>query len=411
MKKRHTGILSILLSVLFLFGGCADNTTGAPPAPVAAPAPASVPAPSSPLSVSTLASVADLQTTLENVYAEVNPSVVNISVIQRQDSSTFNFPQIPGLPMPGPQGPQGPQFSRSLGSGFVWDSAGHIVTNNHVVANADNISVTFSDGTILRGEMIGTDADSDLAVVKVDLSSVRVNPVQMADSTQLKVGQLAIAIGNPFGLQGTMTLGIISGLGRLVPANENPVGPSYSIPDIIQTDAAVNPGNSGGVLLDIAGRVIGVTSSIVTTTGTSAGVGFAIPSTIVQQVVPALIQTGRYAHPYLGVSIISLTPDISTAINLAANQRGAMVAEVTAGGPADRAGIRAGQDQVSVNGRDIPVGGDVIIAYNGQTVKSTDDLITILARSGAVGETVTLTVLRNGEQVQVPVTLGTRPIS
>jgi S1-C subfamily serine protease len=168
-----------------------------------------------------------------------------------------------------------------------------------VVDGATRITVTFYDGTTLEAKLVGTDPDSDLAVINVNTSAVQLKPVSMADSTRVKVGQLAIAIGNPFGLQGTMTVGFISGVGRLLPANENAVGPSYSIPDIIQTDAAINPGNSGGILLDGTGKVIGVTSSIATTSGTSAGVGFAIPSTIVQQVVPALIKTGHYDHPLL----------------------------------------------------------------------------------------------------------------
>ncbi len=285
------------------------------------------------------------------------------------------------------------------------------MTNNHVVADADNISITFYDGTVIPGKVVGTDPDSDLAVVKVDMPIDQLKPVQMADSTQLKVGQLAIAIGNPFGLQGTMTVGFVSGLGRLLPANENAVGLTYSIPDIIQTDAAINPGNSGGVLLDDTGKVIGVTSSIATTSGTSAGVGFAIPSAIVQQVVPALIKTGHYDHPYLGISATSLNPDLAGAMNLPTNQRGALVETVTAGSPADKAGLQASQKQVTINGQQVPVGGDVIVAYSGQVVKSSDDLITFLARSGSVGQTVTLSVLRGGKQIEVQVTLGVRPSS
>jgi S1-C subfamily serine protease len=283
------------------------------------------------------------------------------------------------------------------------------VTNNHVVANADNISITFYDGTIVPGKVVGTDSDSDLAVVKVNMPTDQIKPLQMADSSQVKVGQLAIAIGNPFGLQGTMTVGFISGLGRVLPANQNAVGATYSIPDMIQTDAALNPGNSGGVLLDDTGKVIGVTSSIATTTGTSAGVGFAIPSAIVQQVVPALIKTGHYDHPYLGLVLVSLNPDIASAMNLPSNQRGALVQSVTAKGPSDNAGLQGSQKQITINGQQLPAGGDVIVAYNGQTVKSSDDLVTFLARSGSVGQTVTLTVLRGGQQIQVQVTLGTRP--
>jgi serine protease Do len=393
MKRQYILIISILLAFLLAFAGCTSTnptSASAPPTATITPTPVtSTPAPATRLT--------DIEATLVDIYTRVNPSVVNISVLQKQEI-IFQFPGQPGA-----------QYSQALGSGFVWDDAGHIVTNNHVVANADNISITFYDGTVVPGKVVGTDSDSDLAVVKVDMPTDQIKPLQMADSTQLQVGQLAIAIGNPFGLQGTMTVGFISGLGRLLPANENAVGPTYSIPDIIQTDAAINPGNSGGVLLDDTGKVIGVTSSIATTSGTSAGVGFAIPSAIVQQVVPALIETGHYEHPYLGLTLVSLNPDIASAMNLPPNQRGALVEAVTAGSPADTAGFQASQDQVTINGQQVLVGGDVIIAYNDQTVKSPDDLITFLARFGSVGQMVTLTVLRNGQQIQVPVTLGVRP--
>jgi len=297
----------------------------------------------------------------------------------------------------------------ALGSGFVWDNKGNIVTNNHVVDGATRITVTFYDGTVVDANMVGADTDSDLAVIKVDPSGLPLQPVIMADSTTLKVGQLAIAIGNPFGLQGTMTAGFVSGLGRLLPANQNAVGPSYSIPDVIQTDAPINPGNSGGVLLDDSGAVIGITQSIATTSGSSSGVGFAIPSAIIKQVIPALIDTGHYDHPYLGLTLTSLNPDIAKAMNLPANQHGALVQAVAAGGPSDKAGIKAGSGTTNINGQQVGIGGDVIIGYNGQTIASSDDLITYLARSGAVGQDVTLTILRDGKQIQVHVTLGLRP--
>jgi serine protease Do len=375
--------ISALLILTVTFVGCtSQNGATAPTTPVATSNSPSSSAPNS---------LADLEATLESTYARTNPSVVNIHVV------------VPAtLSNPG---------GGALGSGFVWDIQGNLVTNNHVVDGATRITVTFYDGTTVEASLVGADSDSDLAVIKVDTSAIQLQPVTMADSTQLKVGQLTIAIGNPFGLQGTMTVGFISGLGRLLPANQNAVGPTYSIPDIIQTDAAINPGNSGGVLLDDTGKVIGVTSSIATTSGTSAGVGFAIPSAIVQQVVPALIKTGHYDHPYLGISVASLNPDLASAMNLPSNQRGALVQTVTAGSPADKAGLQASQNQVTINGQQVAVGGDVIIAYDSQVVKSSDDLVTFLARSGSVGQTVTLTVLRGGKQIQVPVTLGIRPSS
>ena len=333
--------------------------------------------------------VGGLESTLESIYSRVNPSVVNIQVVL-----------APSALNPG---------GGALGSGFVWDNKGNIVTNNHVVDGATRITVTFYDGTVVDANMVGADTDSDLTVIKVDPSGLPLQPVIMADSTTLKVGQLAIAIGNPFGLQGTMTAGFVSGLGRLLPANQNAVGPSYSIPDVIQTDAPINPGNSGGVLLDDSGAVIGITQSIATTSGSSSGVGFAIPSAIIKQVIPALIDTGRYDHPYLGLTLTSLNPDIAKAMNLPANQHGALVQAVAAGGPSDKAGIKAGSGTTNINGQQVGVGGDVIIGYSGQTIASSDDLITYLARSGAVGQDVTLTILRDGKQIQVHVTLGLRP--
>jgi S1-C subfamily serine protease len=374
--KTNKYIVSAFIIMMLIFAGCTPQ--GVATAPTASP-------------TTGLAATADIEATLESVYSQTNQSVVNIQVL------------LPAtLSNPG---------GAALGSGFVWDTQGDLVTNNHVVDGASRISITFYDGTTVDASLVGADADSDLAVVKVNTNAVQLQPVMIGDSTQLKVGQLAIAIGNPFGLQGTMTVGFVSGLGRLLPANENAVGPAYSIPDIIQTDAAINPGNSGGVLLDDTGKVIGVTSSIATTSGTSAGVGFAIPSAIVQQVVPALIKTGHYDHPYLGVSVVSLDPDLSTAMNLPPNQRGALVGTVTTGSPADKAGLQASNTQVTINGQQVSVGGDVIIAYNGQTVKSSDDLVTFLARSGAAGQTITLTLLRGGKQIQVQVTLGVRPSS
>ena len=385
--KTRIWILSMLLSLTLVFAGCSAQTTTS--APVATTATTTPPA-------SSTGSLAGIEAAVESIYDRTNQSVVNIQVVLQ----------------PTPSSPGG----GALGSGFVWDSEGDIVTNNHVVDGATRITVTFYDGTTFGASLVGTDVDSDLAVIKVNAGDVRANglnlqPVTMGDSTTLKVGQIAVAIGNPFGLQGTMTVGFVSALGRLLPTNQTGVGPSYSIPDVVQTDAAINPGNSGGILLDGNAMVIGVTNSIDTTSGTNSGVGFAIPSAIVKQVVPALIQTGHYDHPYLGISIISMDPDIAAAMTLPATQRGALVETVTAGGPADKAGIQASNDQVTVNGQQIGVGGDVIIAYNGQTVKSSDDLITYLARSGVVGQTITLTVLRGGNQVQVQVTVGVRPAS
>jgi len=346
---------------------------------------------------------------LENIYSQVNPSVVNIRVVMSQSATGSSLGQIPGLP-----GQQNPDSSapvaQALGSGFVWDSAGHIVTNNHVVDGADKIEVTFSDDTTVPATLVGTDKNSDLAVIKVDVAADKLHPVQVADSDQVKVGQLAIAIGNPFGLQNTMTAGIVSALGRSLPVGEGQIaGPVYTIPDIIQTDAPINPGNSGGVLVDNQGQVIGVTAAIESQTGQNSGIGFVIPSNIVKKVVPSLITTGKYAHSWIGISGTTLTPDLAKAMNLKSDQRGALVEDVTSGGPADKAGLKASANQVSINGRNVNVGGDVITAINEQPVNGMDDLIAYLTNSTEVGQKITLTVLRNGNQATVDVTLEARP--
>lgn len=355
--------------------------------------------------------VSAMQTSLENIYNQVRPSVVSISVLIPQQSSQSQIPSpffgFPGLP----NQQQTPQYSSALGSGFVWDKQGHIVTNNHVVDGATKIEVSFSDGTNVPATVVGSDPDNDLAVIKVNVPASQLHPVSMGNSTQVKVGQMVVAIGNPFGEQWTMTSGIVSGLGRTLPAgnNQNATGPQYTIPDIIQTDAPINPGNSGGVLTDLYGKVLGVTSAIESPVRANSGIGFVIPSAIVQNEVPILIQTGHYDHPYLGISGTSLTPDLAKAMNLSANQKGALVEQVTAGGPAAKAGLMASTGQTTIAGQNIPVGGDVITAVNGQPIKSMDDLIAYLNDNTSVGQTVTLTVLRNGKETSVAVTLGTRP--
>jgi serine protease Do len=350
------------------------------------------------------------EATFENVYNQVNPSVVNINVtINQQTSLPSESPFFsPGLPQN-----QTPQYTQASGSGFVLDTQGDIVTNNHVIDGASKIDVTFYDGTTVSGKVIGADPQSDLAVVKVDVPAEMLKPVQIADSSQVKVGQIAIAIGNPFGLQGTMTVGIVSGLGRSLPVDQGSssvtTGPVYTIPDIIQTDAAINPGNSGGVLVNDSGQVIGVTAAIESPVRANSGVGFVIPSAIVSRVVPVLIQTGHYDHPYIGISGAALTPALAQAMNLDANQRGALVIDVVSNGPADKAGVHGSNQQATIDGQQVPVGGDVIIAIDGYTIKSMDDLIAYLNDNTEVGQTVSLTVLRDGKQMNLDVVLEARP--
>ncbi|HUT17997.1 MAG TPA: trypsin-like peptidase domain-containing protein [Anaerolineae bacterium] len=348
-----------------------------------------------------------LEGRLQEIYAQVNQSVVNIQVATT--GGALGAPQVPGTPF-GPSTPQGPPVRRGLGSGFVWDKEGHIVTNNHVVADADQIVVVFADGFSARAEVVGADPDSDLAVIKVDVPAASLQPVQIADSTEVKVGELVVAIGNPFGLEGTMTVGFVSALGRSLPAASGSMaGASYTIPDIIQTDAPINPGNSGGVLVDDGGSVIGVTAAIESPVQANAGIGFAIPSVIVQKVVPVLITDGQYEHSWLGLSGTALSLELNEAMELGADQRGVLVMDTTPGGPADEAGLRGSDREVEIDGQPVNVGGDVIVAVDGQAVNDFEDLVTYLARHTEVGQTITLRVLREGAEVSVQVTLAARP--
>ncbi len=356
--------------------------------------------------------LAEIQAAYKQIYEAVLPSVVSISV------TTFvrdTVTSLPGLPfdfdfiVPGQDIPQ--EFQRrGAGSGFVWDSQGHIVTNNHVIDGASVIRVRFSDGTSVLGEVVGADSDSDLAVIKVDVPAALLKPMEMADSTQVKVGQVAIAIGNPFQLEGSMTTGIISGIGRsLALESTDGSGSFYSIPDVIQTDAAINPGNSGGVLVDITGNLIGVTTAIESPVRGNTGIGYVVPSVIVQKVVPILISDGDYQHPYIGISGTDLTADLAELMELQTSQRGALVLEVTPGSPADESGLIGSDRQAKIDGLDVRVGGDVITAVNGQVIEDFEDLITYLARHTLVDQTIILTILRDGSLVDVPLTLAPRP--
>ena len=330
---------------------------------------------------------------LINLYERVNPAVVNIVITVENDEDESGMNQL--FPAQG------------QGSGFIYDVEGHIVTNNHVIAEATEVDVTFFDGTTVAAEVIGSDPDSDLAVVKVNVPAESLRAVEWGDSDQILVGQRAVAIGNPFGLDGTLTSGIISALGRSLPTEQG----GFRIPEIIQTDAAINPGNSGGPLLNSQGEVIGVNTAIVPrSTGfgerSFLGVGFAIPANLAQRVVPSLIEFGEYEHPWIGFSGNTVTPEIAEAMELPAAS-GALVAEVISGSPADKAGLRGGTREVI--GLNTLLGGDVIIGIEDEEVHDFNDLISFLSRRGAVNETVSLTIIRDGQEQTLEMTLGPRP--
>jgi len=302
------------------------------------------------------------------------------------------------------------------GSGFVYDGQGNIVTNYHVIEGAETVEVRFTSGYMAYGEVIGTDLDSDIAIVKVDVPASELRPLPLGDSTSLKVGQTVIAIGNPFGLNSTMTVGIISALGRtLDSAHETGEGNFFTAGDIIQTDAAINPGNSGGPLFNINGEVIGINRAIRTTNFTetgepvNSGIGFAISVNMVKRVAPVLIETGKYDYPYLGISSLpgeNLSLPVVEALELK-SYTGAYVTDVVSGGPADKAGIIPGTKPTSI--QNLFGGGDLIVAIDGRPVRTFDEMLAYLITNKGPGDSVVLQVLRGDERVDVTVVLGSRP--
>jgi S1-C subfamily serine protease len=290
------------------------------------------------------------------------------------------------------------------GSGFLYDKEGRIITNNHVVEDATSIDVTFLDGSIAEAELVGRDPYSDMAVIQVDLSSERLEPVKLGASSDLLVGETVVAIGNPFGLANTMTLGIVSAVGRQASAPGN-----YVIVDVIQTDAAINPGNSGGPLLNLRGEVVGMNTWILSDTGQFSGIGFAVPSDTIKREIGSLIESGTYQHPWIGIVGREMMPDLAEAIGLDRDTLGTLVIEVSDGGPAEAAGLQGGDTQTTIDGTLVTIGGDVIIGADGKTMNSFYDLIFYVSRYKRPGEVLTLTVIRDKEIMDIELTLGVRP--
>lgn len=329
-----------------------------------------------------------------NIYERVNPSVVNIEIVL-EGSFTDSF--------------------SGSGSGFVYDSSGHIVTNAHVVQDAQEIVVTFSNGYTAAATVVGLDSFSDLAVLKVDVDPGQLVPVVMGNSREVHVGQYVVVIGNPFGLNSSMTIGNISATGRALPSDQllTNNGDVFNNPAILQVDATINPGNSGGPVLDINGEVIGVAEAIRTETGFFQGVGFAIPSNTVNRIVPELIATGRVAYPYLGISSPATEGGISVAalaeqFNLPVTA-GVLVATVIENSPAADAGLVGGDREELVRGRRILLGGDIIIAVDDFYVTDLDELLAYLIETASPGQTIILTLVRDNQTLEVPVVVGERP--
>lgn len=293
--------------------------------------------------------------------------------------------------------------SSRLGSGFVYDREGRIITNNHVVENAKDITITFVDGNTYSVKVVGSDKFNDIAVLQItdDFSDESLAPLLLGDSSQLEVGQQVIAIGNPYGLSDTMTSGIISQKGRLLPNQES----GFSISNVIQTDAAINPGNSGGPLLNMEGEVIGINTAIQSMTGEFSGIGFAVPSNTVKKVVPELIKNGKYVHPWLGIAGTNMTPDISKSLGVPKNYKGIFVSKVIKDGPAEKAGIL----EATFNASGEVKSGDIIISVDGKNVRGMDDLILYISENKKVGDKVQITINRDSKMIDVDVTLQERP--
>jgi S1-C subfamily serine protease len=292
----------------------------------------------------------------------------------------------------------------SQGSGFVYDNLGHIITNAHVVDGATKATVTFLDGSQYDAEIIGKDKFTDIAVIKVNEKPRLLHPLQIGDSSQLRVGEQVAAIGNPFGLSGSMTSGIVSQMGRLLPSQDS----GFSIPDVIQTDAAINPGNSGGPLLNLRGEVVGINTAIQSSSGEFSGVGFAIPSNTAIKIVPSLIEDGEYHHPWIGISGRDIDPDLARVLELK-DAKGFLIITVVDGSPADKAGLKGMTATQVIDGKEYPADGDIIISVDDKEVRKISDILIHLQREKSVGDTMVLGVVRDGEFMHKFLTLVERP--
>ena len=293
----------------------------------------------------------------------------------------------------------------SMGSGFVYSDDGYIITNNHVIDNAEKVTITFLDGESYIAQIIGTDSDLDLAVLKVQPGSTYLQPIPIGDSSQLKVGQEIAAIGNPFGLSGSMTSGIISQMGRLLPQDSG-----YSIPDVIQTDAAINPGNSGGPLLNMKGEVVGINTAIQSATGEFTGVGFAVPSNTVKKVIPVLIEDGIFYHPWMGISGSDVDPELAKVRELNSS-KGFLIATVIEGSPAEDAGLQGITITKEIDGREYPMDGDIILKIDDVVVRKISDILVYLQREKSIGDEMIMTVNRDGMLIEKVLVLGERPLN
>ena len=334
-------------------------------------------------------------TTLGDVLSSSKSSLTLVELFEKSEEGVVKI-QVVRNNIPGDTG--------SVGSGFVYDNLGHIITNAHVVDGATKATVTFLDGSQYDAEIIGKDKFTDIAVIKVSEKPRLLHPLQIGDSSQLRVGEQVAAIGNPFGLSGSMTSGIVSQMGRLLPSQDS----GFSIPDVIQTDAAINPGNSGGPLLNLRGEVVGINTAIQSSSGEFSGVGFAIPSNTAIKIVPSLIEDGEYHHPWIGISGRDIDPDLARVLELK-DAKGFLIITVVDGSPADKAGLKGMTATQVIDGKEYPADGDIIISVDDKEVRKISDILIHLQREKSVGDTMVLGVLRDGEFMHKFLTLVERP--
>ncbi len=383
-KRLAVSLLGVVL--LAVVSGCGlldGGETAVSPTPAPSPTPIVIIATPTPLPDDMLAPIDVEEALVTNLYERVGPSVVHITT--RVVTMSFFF---------------GPSASEGTGSGFVWDRDGHIVTNYHVIENAESIEVKLSDDEVVEARVVGADPQNDLAVLQIDVPADELNPLTPGASDSLRVGQRAIAIGNPFGLDRTLTTGVVSALGRPLQTDQD----NY-IFNVIQTDAAINPGNSGGPLLNSRGEVIGVNTAV---RQDAQGIGFAVPIDTVKRVVPVLIEQGSYPHPWLGLLGYSITPGLARALDLPVTS-GVLVAQLYRNGPAVDAGIQGATQQVIIGNRRVLVGGDIITAVNGTAVTDWNSLTEYLELNTRVGDTITLSIIRGSQSMDIALTLAAQP--